>query len=50
MTSLARHASAFVSEHLPLEKDAGPNTMNANSRALSLLLRFAARRLGVKPS
>ncbi len=50
MTPLARHASAFVSEHLPLEKGAGPNTVDAYSRALSLLLRFAARRLGVRPS
>ncbi len=50
MTPLARHASAFVSEHLPLEKGAGPNTVDAYSRALSLLLRFVARRLGVRPS
>ena len=50
MTPLARHASAFVSEHLTLEKGAGPHTVDAYSRALSLLLRFAARRLRVRPS
>lgn len=45
MTQTTRHASAFVSGHLPREKGADPHTVDACSQALSLLLRFAAHRL-----
>ncbi len=48
MTSLARHVSAFVFEHLPRDKGASPHTVEAYSQALSLLLRFAAVRLNLR--
>lgn len=50
MTALARYLTAWLREHLPVDRAASPNTIDAYTQTLSLLLRFAATRLGRAPS
>ena len=50
MTTLAAQLSAFLREHLPRERKASPHTCEAYAYAFQLLVRFAAGRLGVRPS
>ena len=50
MTMLAAQLSAFLREHLPRERKASPHTCEAYAYAFQLLVCFAARRLGVRPS
>lgn len=50
MTALARYLTLWLREHLPGDRAASPNTIAAYTQTLSLLLRFAARRLGRAPS
>ena len=50
MTMLAIQLSAFLREHLPRERKASPHTCEAYAYSFQLLVRFAAGRLGVRPS
>ena len=50
MTSLARHLSSFLREHLPKERRASQHTCEAYAQSFQLLLGFAANRLKIKPS
>ncbi len=50
MIPLAEHMSAFLRDHLPRDKRASPNTVDAYSQGLSLLIRFAAERFKARPS
>jgi integrase/recombinase XerD len=50
MTALAPHLTAFLRQHLPVERRAGPGTLDTYAHALRLLVCFAAERLGVRPS
>jgi integrase/recombinase XerD len=50
MTSLARHLSSFLREHLPKERRASQHTCEAYAQCFQLLLSFAASRLKIKPS
>jgi len=50
MTSLARHLSSFLREHLPKERRASQHTCEAYAQSFQLLLSFAASRLKITPS
>jgi integrase/recombinase XerD len=50
MTSLARHLSSFLREHLPKERRASQHTCEAYAQCFQLLLSFAASRLKITPS
>jgi len=50
MTALATHLTTFLREHLPRERKASPHTCEAYATSFQLLVTFAARRLGVRPS
>lgn len=50
MTALARYLNIWLREHLPVDRAASPNTIDAYSQTLSLLVRFAAERRGRAPS
>ncbi len=50
MTTLATQLSAFLREHLPRERKVSPHTCETYAYAFQLLVRFAAGRLGVRPS
>jgi integrase/recombinase XerD len=50
MTSLARHLSSFLREHLPKERRASQHTCEAYAQCFQLLLSFANSRLKIKPS
>jgi integrase/recombinase XerD len=50
MTALAPHLTTFLREHLPRERKASPHTCEAYATSFQLLVTFAARRLGVRPS
>lgn len=50
MTALARYLNIWLREHLPVDRAASPNTIDAYSQTLSLLVRFAAERRGRTPS
>ena len=50
MTPLAGHMSAFLRDYLPRDKRASPHTVDTYSQGLSLLIRFGADRLKVRPS
>jgi integrase/recombinase XerD len=50
MSSLARHLSGFLREHLPKERRASQHTCEAYAQCFQLLLSFAASRLKIKPS
>jgi site-specific recombinase XerD len=50
MTTLARHLSSFLREHLPKERRASQHTCEAYAQSFQLLLGFAASRLKIKPS
>ena len=46
MTALAPSLTSFLREHLPRERNASPHTVASYAHAFSLLLRYAANRLG----
>jgi len=50
MSSLAKHLSAFLREHLPRERKASPHTCETYAYSYQLLASFAAQRLKVRPS
>jgi integrase/recombinase XerD len=50
MTSLARHLSSFLREHLPKERRASQHTCEAYAQCFQLLLSFVNSRLKIKPS
>lgn len=50
MTALARYLNIWLREHLPVDRAASPNTIDAYSQTLSLLVRFAAERHRRAPS
>jgi len=50
MTALAPHLTAFLRQHLPVERRASPATLDTYAHALRLLVCFAAERLGIRPS
>lgn len=50
MTTLAPHLTSFLREHLPRERGASPHTVATYAHCFALLLRFAAKRLGRRPS
>jgi len=50
MTALAPHLTAFLRVHLPTERRASPHTCDTYAYCFQLLVCFAARRLGTKPS
>lgn len=49
MTPIASHITAFLDEHLPVERNASPNTCASYDYAFQLLFIFAAERLKVMP-
>lgn len=50
MTALAPSLASFLREHLPCERNASPHTVASYAHAFSLLLRYAANRLGRRPT
>lgn len=50
MTPLAPHLTAFLRDRLPRERGASPHTCEAYAYAYQLLVTFAAKRLGTRPS
>jgi integrase/recombinase XerD len=50
MTALAPSLASFLREHLPRERNASPDTVASYAHAFSLLLRYAANRLGRRPT
>ena len=50
MTALAPSLTSFLREHLPRERNASPHTVASYAHAFSLLLRYAANRLGRRPT
>ena len=50
MTALAPSLASFLREHLPRERNASPHTVASYAHAFSLLLRYAANRLGRRPT
>ena len=50
MTALAPSLASFLREHLPRERNASPYTVASYAHAFSLLLRYAANRLGRRPT
>lgn len=49
-TPIAPHMSAFLREHLPLQKGASAHTCDSYAYAFQLLFEFASRRYGITPS
>lgn len=50
MTALAPSVTSFLREHLPRERNASSHTVASYAYAISLLLRYAANRLGRRPT
>ncbi len=50
MTALAPSLTSFLREHLPRERNASPHTVASYAHAFSLLLCYAANRLGRRPT
>ena len=50
MTDLANHLSVFLREHLPKERNSSINTCESYAYTLKILVCFAAKRLGIRPS
>ena len=50
MTELAPCLSAFLREHLPRQRNASSHTVASYADSFMLLIRFAADRLGIRPS
>ena len=50
MTPIAPHMSAFLQEHLPLQKGASVHTCDSYAYGFQLLFEYASRRYGVAPS
>ena len=49
MTALAPHLSTYLLEHLPRERGASRHTIDSYAYSFQLLVRFAAKRLHVRP-
>jgi integrase/recombinase XerD len=50
MTPIAPLMTSFLREHLPVEQGCSPHTCETYAHAFRLLLLFASRRLGIRPS
>ena len=50
MTAIAPHVSAFLPDHLPNARGAGPHTVKSCARAIRLFVTFAGRRPGQRPA
>ena len=50
MIALAPSLASFLREHLPRERNASPHTVATYAHAFGLLLRYAAERLGRRPT
>jgi integrase/recombinase XerD len=50
MTAIAPHITAFLREHLPIQRGASVHTCDSYAYAFQLLFQFASQRLKVKPS
>ena len=50
MTPIAPYITAFLREHLPMERQASQHTCDTYAYAFQLLFEFAAKRLDVRPS
>ena len=50
MTELAPHISMFLRHHMPQERNASRHTVGSYTDSFVLLSRFAADRLGIRPS
>ncbi|HKU06037.1 MAG TPA: tyrosine-type recombinase/integrase [Bradyrhizobium sp.] len=50
MTALAPHLSAYLLEHLPRDRGASRHTIDSYAFGFQLLVNFAAKRLGIRPS
>jgi len=50
MTPIAPLITAFLREHMPIERGYSPNTCETYAHAFRLLFEFAAGRLGTRPS
>ena len=49
MTDLAPHVSGFLREHMPRQRNASRHTIASHSDSLLLLVRYVAKRLGIRP-
>ena len=50
MTSIAPHITAFLKQHLPVDRRASPNTCDSYAYAFKLFFEYASDRLEVAPS
>ncbi|MBM4331876.1 MAG: hypothetical protein FJ117_11775 [Deltaproteobacteria bacterium] len=50
MTPIASHLTAFLQQHLPVERGASHNTCESYAYAFQLLLEYASNCLKVSPS
>jgi integrase/recombinase XerD len=50
MTPIAPLISRFLREHMPIEQGCSPHTCETYAHAFRLLLLFASKRLGIRPS
>lgn len=50
MTALAPHLSSYLLQHLPRDRGASRHTIDSYAYSFQLLVRFAAKRLKVRPS
>ena len=50
MTPIAPLITGFLREHMPIEQGCSPHTCETYAHAFRLLLMFASKRLGIKPS
>ena len=50
MTPIAPLITAFLREHMPIERGYSPNTCETYAHAFRLLFEFAAGHLGTRPS
>ena len=50
MTSIAPLITGFLREHMPIAQGCSPHTCETYAYALRLLLLFASKRLGIRPS
>lgn len=50
MTALAPHLSAYLLEHLPRDRGSSRHTIDSYAFGFQLLVNFAAKRLGIRPS
>jgi len=50
VTPIAPLITGFLREHMPIEQGCSPHTCETYAHAFRLLLMFASKRLGIKPS